>query len=124
MAQSTEVHTGVEVENMTDDDIATELTTQFTAEELRRLAAHIPAVARPRGATKSETAEVIVDEAREAAETVVAGGNFHVECTCGLSFRVAHPQTARRAAKQHKSDNITHFPRAIDGVDGSGIYGC
>jgi len=123
MAQSTEVQGGTETENKSDDELAAALVAEFNAEELRRLAAHVPAVSRPRGATKQETAEVVVAEAREAAETVAAGGDFEVRCTCGLRVDVDHPQTARKAAKQHKSQNPLHFVKAKDGRDGSQIYG-
>jgi len=124
MAQSTEVHGGTETENMTDDEVATALTADQTAEELRRLAAHIPAVSRSRGATKAETAEEVVEQAPEAARNVAAGGDFDVSCTCGLSFSVDSAEVAEEAARQHKSQSPTHFPRAVDGRDDTGLYGC
>lgn len=123
MAQSTQADGGTEAEDMTEDELAAEMYQMYTAEELRRLAAHIPAVSRPRGATKLETAREIAGQAREAAETVVGGGDFRVTCTCGLDLSVDHPQTALRAAKQHKKRNLTHFPEAVDKRDGSKLYG-
>ena len=119
MAQSeSEIMTGATFE------VTTTLTAQMTAEELRRLAAHIPAVSRSRGATKQQTAKEIVEQAPEAARNVAAGGNFNVSCTCGLAFTVETAEMAEEAARQHKSSHPTHFPRAVDGRDGSGLYGC
>ena len=123
MAQSESETTTVAMDdNYSADDVAAELEAQMTAEELRRLAAHSDA-SRPRGATKSETAEVVAEQDQELAAEVAEGGDFSVTCTCGLSMEVSHPQVARRVAKEHKSQQLTHFPKARDDSDDSRIYG-
>ena len=98
-------------EPMTDATDA--LMAAMTAEELRRFAAHSGA-SRKRGANKRDTAEQVVDGDRDLAALAAEAGMCTVKCGCGLSFSVAHPQTARREAKSHKSQHPTHWPKARD----------
>lgn len=113
MAQSITTDGG-ESDGMNIDGMAASLAAQQTAEGLRRLAAHSDKVSRPRGARKAETAEAITEQDPEFAKTVIEGGDCSVQCSCGLDYSVDDPQVARRAAKQHKSARITHFPKAKD----------
>lgn len=124
MAQSmTHYEPDADGTEMSAEDVAAALKSGNTAEELRRMAAHLSDVSRPRGATKAETAEAIAEQAPEKAATIAAGGRFKVKCSCGLEYSVAHPQEARRDAKTHKAENITHFPSAVDTEDDSRLYG-
>ena len=120
MAQSetTSNGDGPDVENT-----AAALKAEFTAEELRRLAAHLPSVSRSRGATKAETAEEVAEQAEADLAELVGSGDFSVTCTCGLRLSCGHPQVARREAKRHKSENLTHFPKATDDETETSIYG-
>lgn len=106
-----------------DENMAAALEAEFTAEELRRLAAHLPDASRDRGATKAETARQIAERTDEDLAAMIGAGGFTVECSCGLRLSCGHPQTARREAKGHKSRNPTHFPGATDDRDDSRLYG-
>lgn len=122
MATQTEAATGEST--MTDDEkTSAALMAEFTAEELRRLAAHLPDVGRTRGATKAETAAEITEQTEADLAAMMGAGSFSVNCSCGLRMSCGHPQTARSEAKAHKSRCPTHFPRARDENDNSRLYG-
>ena len=102
---------------------AAALMMEYTAEELRRMAAHLDDVSRSRGATKSQTAEQIAEQTEADLAGMMGPGRATVKCSCGLRLSGCHPQTARREAQAHKSANPSHFPKARDSEDNSRIYG-
>lgn len=112
-ADTTTESTREPMTDATDAGVADALMAAMTAEELRRFAAHSGA-SRKRGANKRDTAEQVVDGDRDLAALAAEAGMCTVKCGCGLSFSVAHPQTARREAKSHKSQHPTHWPKARD----------
>jgi len=106
-----------------EEKTASALEAALTAEELRRLAAHLPDAHRDRGATKSETARQIAERSDADLRSMISAGHFSLECSCGLSLSFGHPQEALREAKEHKSQFPTHFPSATDDETDDRIYG-
>ena len=102
---------------------AAALMMEYTAEELRRMAAHLDDVSRSRGATKSQTAEQIAEQTEANLAGMMGPGRATVKCSCGLRLSGCHPQTARREAYAHKSANPSHFPMARYSDDNLLIYG-
>ncbi len=109
---------------MTDaEKDAAALTVTYTAEELRRLAAHLDDVSRTRGATKSETAQQIAEQTETPISWITGPGRCTVTCSCGMRVTGCHPQVARKIAKAEKSRNPHHWPKARDDENNSRIYG-
>jgi len=109
---------GSEEENEAEE-VARVLRARLTAEELRRLAAHLPDASRERGANKKETSLQIAERSDKDLLALVAGdGRYKIECSCGLKLSPVHPQVARREAQEHKSRSPVHFPSALDRGEG------
>lgn len=131
-------HTGAEIVaaanvDHDDDELADVVCNEFGAEELRRWVGAHDDITRERGATKRETAEQIVEQDRvEVASTLAARDAFvdgptvaphEVHCpNCAYSDAFGTEDAAKKAAKEHKSDNPTHFPKAW-ASDGRNLYG-
>jgi len=119
-----------------DEVLADLLANAFKAEELRRWVGSRDDVARQRGDTKRETAERAVGQARPEAIRAIASDNgfegtdvdagvqpHEVHCAqCAYSDAFGSEEAAVEAAKAHKSDNPTHFPKAW-ADDGRALYG-
>jgi hypothetical protein len=93
-------------------------------EELRAFMSDAGLV-RSRGADKftsalqaAAQAPGLVDAAAEARRA-----RYEVTCACGLEESHGDAGAAEDAARAHKSDNPTHFPRAVDAVKGEALYG-
>jgi len=80
---------------------------------------------RSRGADKLTSALQAAEQApalvKAAAENHRA--QYEVTCACGLEAEHRDAGAAEDAARAHKSDNPTHFPRAVDTVEGEALYG-
>jgi hypothetical protein len=84
---------------------------------------------RTRGADKEESSLQAVDQARGLCEAVADAflreeGRFEARCpSCSFSGRFDEAGGAEEAASAHKSDEPTHFPRAVDQMTGEKLYG-
>jgi hypothetical protein len=104
-----------------DEELAELLAANMTAAELRGfMSGH--GMTRSRGARKLESARQAVEQDRTRVAAWLdrvlglAGGEHDctVTCACGLEESFAARDEAVEAARAHKSDNPTHFPRARD----------
>lgn len=111
--------TETQTESETDDEELAELLCEaMNAEQLRRFAHHHD-VPRKRGDRKLETAMKVVRQNPEAAQMVDLSGDYVVYCGhCGTRggqrFETSSAEMAVDEAKNHKSNNPTHFPLALD----------
>lgn len=118
--QTRELTTRTETEN-DDEELAHELADAFGAEEIRRWMSNNGLI-RSRGARKIEAARQAVEQDRGLVEDTLAG-EFVVVCSnCGYEDRFRTAEAAVDAAREHKSENPTHFPAAYD-ADGEALYG-
>lgn len=121
--------TANDAQNMTADEAAEVLVDNMTAAQIRKWMSE-NGLSRTRGARKYQSALLAFEQDEEktiakAEELLAALPRFHVVCGhCGgLDEWTDDAEEAETTAKEHKSANNTHFPRAIDTVEGGRIYG-
>lgn len=113
--------------DMPDDELAEELAMNTKAEELRRFMSAY-GMTRSRGARKLESARQAVEQDRTRVAATVARyvedeGEHVATCGhCDYEERFHDEGAAEEAARSHKSENPTHFPRALAN-DEERIYG-
>lgn len=106
-------------------ELARTLVANMTAADIRSWMSE-EGLTRSRAARKMESALQAYEQdpelVREKADELVAG--FEVSCpNCDLDEAFAAADEAEERARDHKSANHTHFPRAVDVAADERIYG-
>ena len=108
-----------------EDEIVETIVANMTAAEIRTWMSenNIP---RPRGARKAESVrrayEVDPNLTTKVAEDFETPA-YRVTCSCGVDQTHDDFDDAYEAARSHKSEHTTHWPKAVDVANDERIYG-
>jgi hypothetical protein len=111
-----------------DEELVEMLKSIMNVPELRRFMSTF-GMSRSRGANKHESAVQAVEQNRarcayQVVRSMEAPGGFEVSCpNCGLEEHHGDEEAAAEAAREHKSENPQHWPRAIDTESDERLYG-
>ena len=108
-----------------NDQIVQTLTASMTAAEIRAWMSE-EGIPRPRGARKAESVERALEVAPELTAEKAASFEapaFRVTCSCGVDQTHDDFDDAYEAARSHKSQHNTHWPKAVDVANDERIYG-
>jgi len=125
MTAATQTQTADAPTSNNDEQIIQTLTANMTAAEIRAWMSEND-VPRPRGARKAESVERAIEVAPELTAEKAASFEapaFRVTCSCGVDQTHDDFDDAYEAARSHKSEYTTHWPKAVDVANDERIYG-